>query len=136
MRYLLDTNICIYIINNRPPEVRRIFEGHSSTESTISVVTLLELKVGAHKSVKPAMRLDIVDRFASPMMSLPLTDDDASIAARLRAELERKGMPIGPYDLLIAAQALARDLTVVTNNEREFVRIPGLKVENWITKQR
>ena len=134
MRYLIDTNICIYVINNRPPEVRRIFEGHPSTESAVSVITMLELKVGAHKSQVPLTRLDVIDRFASPMTCLPFTDDDAAIAAELRAGLERKGTPIGPYDLLIAAQALNRDLTVVTNNETEFRRVPGLKLENWITQ--
>jgi tRNA(fMet)-specific endonuclease VapC len=134
MRYLIDTNICIYAINNRPPEVRRIFEGHPSSESAVSVITMLELKVGAHKSQLPLSRLDLIDRFASPMTRLPFTDDDAAVAAELRAGLERRGTPIGPYDLLIAAQALNRDLTVVTNNETEFRRVAGLKLENWIPK--
>lgn len=134
MRYLIDTNICIYVINNRPPEVRRIFEGHSSSESAVSVITMLELKVGAHKSQLPLSRLDLIDRFASPMTHLPFTDDDAAVAAELRAGLERRGTPIGPYDLLVAAQALNRNLTIITSNETVFRRVPGLKLDNWIAR--
>ena len=134
MRFLLDTNICIYIINNRPPEVRRIFEAQPSTECAVSVITMLELKVGALKSPVPLTKLDLIDRFASPMTCLPFNDDDVAAAAALRAGLERKGTPIGPYDLLIAAQALSRGLTIVTNNETEFRRVPGIKLENWIPK--
>lgn len=134
MRYLIDTNICIYVINNRPPEVRRIFEGHSSSESAVSVITMLELKVGAHKSQLPLSRLDLIDRFASPMTHLPFTDDDAAVAAELRAGLERRGTPIGPYDLLVPAQALNRNLTIITSNETVFRRVPGLKLDNWIAR--
>lgn len=136
MKYLLDSDICIYIINNRPADVRVIFEGRAAGDSAISVVSLFELKAGAHKSVQSAQSLSLIERFTSPMTPLDFDAADADAASRLRAGLERKGQPIGPYDILIAAQALNRELTLVTNNEREFRRVPGLKIENWAARSK
>ena len=133
MSFLLDTNICIYLLNDRRPEALEIARRFVAAECMLSVMTEFELEVGRIKSQRGPRYEVTLARFLTSLTVLPLTREDARLAARQRADLEAKGTPIGPYDLLIAAQALNRDLTVVTNNETEFRRVPGLKLENWIT---
>lgn len=137
LRYLLDTNICIYVIKNRPEAARQAFNAHAA-RLCISSVTLAELIYGAEKSAKPAHNLSMVEAFAARLEVLPFDDNVAGHFGQIRAELERAGTPIGAYDMMsaydmmIAAQARSRGLTVVTNNTREFARVPGLVVENWV----
>ena len=130
-RYILDTNICIYIRQKRPPEVLKRFQSLNRGASVISVVTYGELRAGAEKSRGREQAIEILEELMTiiPVQELPAT---AGIAyGALRAALERSGEIIANNDLWIAAHARAADLTLVTNNEREFRRVPGLKVENW-----
>jgi tRNA(fMet)-specific endonuclease VapC len=131
MRYLLDTNICIYIAKRRPPEVAARFERLSPGDVGMSMVTYGELLFGAAKSQQPARATDRLERFAEMVPMLPLPADAPLHYARIRRELERAGTPIGANDLWIAAHALAAELILVTNNLREFLRVPGLRTENW-----
>lgn len=130
MRYLLDTNICIYVINRKPPEVLAQFLAHEDEGIGISAVTAAELYWGVRKSGS-ARNLHALEKFLAP---LEVADFDLAAAQAygdLRAWLEAKGTPIGPLDTQIAAHALALGTTLVTNNQREFRRVPGLIVENW-----
>ena len=129
--YLLDTNICVYVITKRNPKVINAFKSMPVGKIALSAVTLAELEYGASKSAHRDRNRLMLIGFASPFKILTFDGRDAEIFGILRAYLERRGTPIGPYDLQIAAQALARDFILVTNNIREFERIPGLKVENW-----
>jgi len=129
--YLLDTNICIYVINGRSPKIIDAFKSRPVGEIALSTVTLAELEYGASKSAHRDHNRLMLIGFASPFKILPFDDQDAEMFGILRAHLERAGTPIGPYDLQIAAQAVGRNCILVTNNVREFVRIPGLKIENW-----
>jgi tRNA(fMet)-specific endonuclease VapC len=132
MRYLLDTDICIYLIKKRPREILERFRAHSPEDVAISTVTLFELHYGVEKSQYRKRSADALAKFC---LSLNLVDLDRSAAkesAGIRAQLEKKGTPIGPYDLLIAGIARSRDMTLVTNNIREFERIAGLRLENWV----
>lgn len=131
MQYLLDTNICIYINKRNPPAVLRHFERVALTDLAISIVTYMELVFGAKKSQQQARSLAVVERLRSNIVVLPLDVEVANHFAEIKAVLERKGTPMGPFDLLIAAHARSLDLTLVTNNTREFSRVPGLRVENW-----
>lgn len=131
LKYLLDTNICIYTIKNKPPEVRALFNEHQA-QLCMSAITLMELIYGAEKSAAPARNMAVVEGFSARLVVL---DYDASAAAhsgQLRAELAAEGRPIGPYDQMIAGHARALGLVLVTNNLREFERVPGLRTENWI----
>lgn len=131
MRYLLDTNICIFIINYRPALVRERFESIPVGEVGISSVTLSELHYGAAKSGKPAQNTSALRKFLLPLDVLAYGEQAAECYGQLRAFLEGAGTPIGPMDLMIAAHALSAHLTVVTNNRREFERVPGLVAEDW-----
>jgi tRNA(fMet)-specific endonuclease VapC len=131
MRYLLDTDICIYLIKNRPPEVPEQFKRHPPTEVAISTITVFELEYGAEKSKQRQKAKKALARFTSPLTVLDMDRAAAHEAARIRAELEHAGTPIGPYDILIAGLAKSRGLTLVTNNLREFSRVSGLVLENW-----
>jgi tRNA(fMet)-specific endonuclease VapC len=131
MRYLLDTNICIYVAKQKPPEVLRRFQNLRPGDVGMSVVTHLELVYGAWKSRDRDANLQRIQGLERLIPVLPLDGSVANHYGRLRAELESKGTPIGAYDLLIAAQALASGLTLVTNNVREFRRVPRLRIENW-----
>ena len=130
-RFLLDTNICIYIRRKKPEEVLRRFRTLKAGEAALSVITFGELVYGAEKSAQRTMALELLRELARvlPVMGMPETAAEAYGA--IRAELERKGQMIGNNDLWIAAHAKAAGLTLVTNNEREFRRVRGLKVENW-----
>ena len=132
MRYLLDTNICIYALKNRPPEVLERLRSIGRAAVAVSVITVLELRHGADKSQFPEPSHSRLDVFLGPIRILPFEEDDARICGRIRAHLDRLGRPIGDLDSLIAAQALSRDLILVTNNLREFERVPDLRTENWV----
>lgn len=130
-RYLLDTNICIYIINRRPPEVVLRFDGLSFGDVAVSSITVAELDYGAAKSGSERNRAAL-QKFLAPLEVLPFDDEATRHYGSLRACLERLGTPIGPLDMLIAAHALALDCVLVTNNVREFSRVPMLRLENWV----
>jgi tRNA(fMet)-specific endonuclease VapC len=133
VRYLLDTNICVYALKHRPPEVLERLQAVGKAAVALSVITVLELRQGAEKSQQAAANHGRLDLFLGPLRVLPFDEEAALAGARLRAHLERLGRPIGDLDSLIAAQALAREMILVTNNIREFERVPGLAVENWVS---
>ena len=132
MHYLLDTNICIYLIKQRPLAALAQFKHHSPQDVAISTITLFELEYGVQKSQHRQRSHDALARFLLPLTLLDLDPPAAAAAAVIRASLEKKGLPIGPYDILIAGLARSRNLTLVTNNTREFERIDGLRLENWV----
>ncbi|HAN57100.1 MAG TPA: VapC toxin family PIN domain ribonuclease [Betaproteobacteria bacterium] len=131
LKYLLDTNIVIYVIKRRPIEVLQTFNLHAS-RMAISVVTLAELLHGAEKSSQPAANLAVVEDFCSRLEVLPYGSKAAQHYGAIRAALERIGQPIGVNDLHIAGHARSEGLVLVTNNEKEFSRVLGLQIENWI----
>lgn len=131
MRYLLDTSICIYLIKKHPPTVLEQFRQHSPQDVGISTITLFELECGAQKSRQIQRTRDALARFLLPLTILDTDRHAAADAAIIRADLEKKGTPIGPYDLLIAGLARSRGMTLVTNNTKEFAWIEGLRLENW-----
>ncbi|MBI1732493.1 MAG: type II toxin-antitoxin system VapC family toxin [Gammaproteobacteria bacterium] len=130
-RFLLDTNICIYIRQRRPPGVLARFRKLTPGEAALSVVTCGELLYGAEKSRQREIALARLTDLTSLLPVLPLPENAAQEYGEIRAELEAKGDLIGGNDLWIAAHARASSLVLVTNNEREFRRVPGLKVQNW-----
>ena len=130
-RFLLDTNICIYVRRQKPEKVLRRFRALRQGEAALSVITFGELLYGAAKSVQRAEALERLEELAHLLPVLPLPEAAAEAYGIMRAELERKGEMIGNNDLWIAAHAKAAGLTLVTNNEREFRRVRGLKVQNW-----
>ena len=133
LRYLLDTNVCIRVLRDRPPEARERFNLEADS-LCISAVVLTELLHGAAKSSRPEHHRAEVERFAARLEVLPFDDIAADHAADIRATLERKGQPIGGYDLLIAGHARSRGLTVVTGNLVEFGRVDGLRCEDWLAR--
>lgn len=133
LRYLLDTNVCIRVLRDRPPEVRERFNLEADS-LCISAVVLTELLHGAAKSSRPEHHRAEVERFAARLEVLPFDDIAADHAADIRATLERKGQPIGGYDLLIAGHARSRGLTIVTGNLVEFGRVDGLRCEDWLAR--
>jgi tRNA(fMet)-specific endonuclease VapC len=130
--YLLDTNICIYIINKRPAKAIEKISNLSPSEIKISSITVAEMEYGASKSNNRLMNRSSLKRFLSPFEIINFDTADAEIYGIIRAELERDGNIIGPYDMQLAAQALRWDYIFVTNNIKEFKRIKRLKLENWI----
>lgn len=130
-RFLLDTNICIYIRQHKPPKVLERFGKLSPGEAVLSVVTYGELFYGAAKSQNPKERLKNLNEMAQLLPVLPLPQAAGEAYGEIRAELETKGQRIGNNDLWIAAHAMAAGLTLVTNNEKEFRRVTGLTVQNW-----
>ena len=134
MRYLLDTNICIYLIKRRPLEVLERFRQYPPKDVAISAITLFELQYGIEKSKYRQRSEDALAKFLLPLNLIDLDRSSATEAAVIRAQLERKERPIGPYDLLIAGIARSLDMILVTNNTREFERIGGLHLENWVDK--
>lgn len=135
LRYMLDTNICIFTIKNKPQVVREAFNRHYG-QLAISTVTLMELVYGAEKSAVPERNLAVVEGFTARLEVLDYDTLAASHTAQLRAELAKAGTPIGPYDQMIAGHARARGLVLVSNNLREFQRVPGLRVEDWLSSCR
>jgi tRNA(fMet)-specific endonuclease VapC len=134
MRYLLDTNICIYIANRKPPGVLARLQRLKAGDVGMSVITYLELVFGACKSQHRESNLQRIQELERHIPVLPLDTKAGRHYGQLRTELQKKGAPIGAYDLLIAAHALSLGLTLVTNNSREFRRVPHLMVENWVEK--
>lgn len=129
-KFLLDTDTCIYALKQRPSVIQRLVST-SRDGVAVSVVTEAELRTGAAKSSSALKTLRLVEAFLHPLTILDFTSQDAIAYAHVRAKLERAGTPIGPLDTMIAAHALARNLILVSNNEREFRRIAGLRVETW-----
>ncbi len=130
-RYLLDTNICIYVRRQRPERVFRRFDQLTPGEAAISVITYGELLYGAHKSTLREESLKTLNEFFRLIPALPLPDKAGEVYGFVRADLEARGEMISANDLWIAAHALASGLTLVTNNEKEFRRVRGLKVQDW-----
>jgi len=130
--YLLDTNICIYIINKSPKQVVDRVKKLKVHQVKLSSISLAELEYGASKSSSREINRKALINFASAFDIVYFNDNDAEVYGLIRAELEKRGQVIGPYDMQIAAQAITRDLILVTNNTEEFARIPNLKLENWV----
>ncbi|AAO54576.1 MULTISPECIES: type II toxin-antitoxin system tRNA(fMet)-specific endonuclease VapC [Pseudomonas] len=133
LKYMLDTNICIFTIKNKPVSVREAFNLHHG-QLCISAITLMELVYGAEKSSSPERNLAVVEGFAARLELLPYDSDAAAHTGMIRAELARAGTPIGPYDQMIAGHARSLGLVVITNNQREFQRVEGLRVEDWVSQ--
>ena len=131
MKYLIDTNICIYIMNNRPVDVIKKFKQFNPGEIGISTITVSELQDGVAKSTYRNENQHRLDEFLAPLEILAYNEIAARTYGDIRFQLENRGKPIGPLDLLIAAHTLSQNLTMVTNNDKEFKRIKNLEVENW-----
>ncbi len=131
MKYLIDTNICIYIINKKSKSVTDKLKELSFFDVAISSITIAELQYGVSKSKRKSFNQNLLSNFIKPFEILYFDENDSQTYGHIRAELEKKGEMIGAIDLFIAAQAISRSLTLVTNNEREFKRINNLKIENW-----
>ena len=134
IRYLLDTNICIYLIKQHPKQVIEHLRTLLVGDVAISAITLAELEYGAAKSSRPEQNREALIAFTAPLEVLPFDDNASLHYGEIRADLERSGMVIGAMDMLIAAHARSRSLKLVTNNSREFQRIHGLDIENWVKK--
>jgi tRNA(fMet)-specific endonuclease VapC len=132
MKFMLDTNICICIIKQKPKHVITRFKKTRISQIGVSAITFSELSYGVSKSSNPEKNQIALAQFIAPLEILPYGDDVAQYYGDLRTHLEKQGTPIGPLDTLIAAHALSNACTLVTNNENEFKRIPNLKVENWV----
>jgi tRNA(fMet)-specific endonuclease VapC len=132
MNYLLDTNICIYLIKRKPPEVLQRFLQLQPGSVFISSVTTSELYYGAQKSQRVQTNLEALNNFLLPFRIVDYDESASFLYGELRADLEKCGQPIGPLDMMIAAHALSLDVPLVTNNTKEFERVRGLKLENWV----
>jgi tRNA(fMet)-specific endonuclease VapC len=131
IQYMLDTDICIYIIKRKPAGVIKRLMKSQISQIGISSITLSELEYGVEKSSKQAQNQVALAQFVAPMEILSYGDEAALQYGRLRAFLEKQGTPIGSLDMLIAAHALSINSILVTNNEKEFGRVPNLKIDNW-----
>lgn len=132
VRYLLDTNICIYIAKGKPTAVRDRFAKHTLQELAMSTITVGELRFGAEKSQARGRAMATIDQLVQMIQPCALPLAAAEHYGYIRATLQQQGQPIGNNDLWLAAHALAEGWTLVTNNTREFIRVPGLRVENWV----
>ena len=131
MIYLLDTNICVLLIRQKSPQVLAKLTTYAITEIGLSAMTVAELQYGVHKSSQRVQNQQALDHFLLPLSIIPFDADDATIYGQIRAGLEAQGLPIGALDTLIAAQAVHHNLILVTNNLREFARVPNLTIEDW-----
>lgn len=131
LRYMLDTDICIYVIKTYSPRLRDRFN-ELGGQMCISSITFAELRYGAEKSARRLRNLEEVEIFTDRIESLPFSQKAAAHYGEIRAELERTGSPIGLHDMLIGSHARSEGLVMVTNNRRQFDRIAGLRVENWV----
>ncbi len=131
MKYMLDTNICIYIIKQKPSRVLKRFKKYSPGDILVSSITIAELRYGAEKSLHVKQNLDALNGFMIPLEIVPFDERAADEYGKVRARLEKAGQPIGSMDMLIGSHALSLGLAIVTNNTKEFKRIKSLKVENW-----
>ena len=132
MKYLLDTNTCIYIIKNKPPQVLVKFQTLNISNVAISSITVAELEYGVYKSQRQEQNMIALSQFLIPLETLPFDERATQTYGKIRAELESQGIVIGSMDMLIASQAISLELILVTNNVRELSRIPGLVLENWV----
>jgi tRNA(fMet)-specific endonuclease VapC len=132
MRYLLDTNICIYLIKQKPVEVLEKFNAYSVGEIGVSSITVSELWYGVAKSEYRKANQKALEQFLLPLIVVEFDEGAAEIYGEIRVALEKEGGPIGAMDMLIAAHAVSMGVVLVTNNEREFSRVPNLIVENWV----
>ena len=130
LKYMLDTNMVIYTIKNRPEKVREAFTLHEG-QTCISSVTLGELIYGAEKSSQIERNLSVIEGLAARLEVMPFDEKAAAHFGQLRTELAKAGKSIGPYDLMIAGHARALGLVLITNNLKEFQRVPGLRLDNW-----
>jgi len=131
MEFMLDTNTCVYIIKRKPPDIIERFKRTEISQIGISSITLSELVYGVAKSSRPEQNQIALTQFVAPLEILPYGDEAAQYYGDLRVYLEKQGTPVGSLDMLIAAHALSIACTLVTNNEKEFIRIPELKIDNW-----
>lgn len=133
IKYMLDTNIVSYAIRNKPAEIREAFISNHGY-MCISSITLMELIYGAERHPSPEKMFNIIESMIARLEVLSFDDDAAYHAGQIRAELAKSGTPIGPYDQMIAGHARSKGLIVVTNNTKEFERVSGLRIENWISQ--
>lgn len=133
MIYLLDTNICIYLIKKKPVGALKRFQEVGIGHIGISSITLSELVFGAQKSQHPGKNIQALEKFTISLEILPYNTKAAYVYGKIRKELELQETPIGPMDTLIAAHAISSQNILVTNNEKEFNRIPDLQIENWVS---
>ena len=131
MKYLLDTNMCVFVIRQKSPLVLQRLRQHQAGDVGISTVTLAELRYGADKSNDPSKNHAALDAFLVPLETVEFNADAADEYGQVRSDLERRGLPIGPLDNMIAAHARSLGVTLVTNNVREFSRVTGLVLEDW-----
>jgi tRNA(fMet)-specific endonuclease VapC len=132
MKYMLDTNICIYLIKKKPHSVIEKLRQTDASDVCLSVITLSELECGVEKSKHRDQNRLALAEFSASLEIVPFKPSATVTYGEIRSDLEKKGRPIGPLDMLIAAHAQSLDLTLVTNNEKEFKRVPKLRVENWV----
>lgn len=132
MKYMLDTNICIYLIKRQPEGVLNKFRSFNIGDICMSSVTFSELMYGVEKSQHPQKNKSALEEFVLPLEVLSFDEQSARHYGHIRAYLEKKGTPIGPLDLMIAAHAQAINAILVTNNVKEFTRVPKLKIEDWV----
>ena len=132
IRYLLDTDICIYLIKKHPPEVLARFQQTQLKQLHISTITVFELYFGIEKNNSQQRNLVALENFMAPLTLVDFSVESAKKAAKIRSILQKQGTPIGAYDLQIAAIAVAENMTLLTHNVREFERVKGLKLENWV----
>jgi tRNA(fMet)-specific endonuclease VapC len=131
MKYLLDTNVCIYIIKKHPEKVIKHFSKIKVGDIAISSITISELYYGASKSSKPDENIVALQGFLLPLRKIDFSIDEALVYGKIRTDLERKGKLIGAMDLLIASTAVNRNLILITNNSKEFSGVSDLRIENW-----
>ena len=131
MKLMLDTNICVDLIRDRPASLLERFTSHAIGDIGISVITLAELEHGVSKSSRPAKNREALEQFASPLEVAPFERPATTVYGRLRTTLEKKGQLIGSMDLLIAAHAVSLNVGLITHTTGEFGRVPGLRIENW-----
>ena len=131
LKFMLDTSIAIYVIKRRPMEVMELFNKHAS-QICMSAISVAELLHGVEKSERPEQNLEVVEDFLSRLEVLDYNINAAAHYGDIRADLERKGTPLGVNDLHIAAHARSDGMVLVTNNTREFERVEGLRIENWL----
>ncbi len=131
MKYLLDTNICIFVIKKKPACVLNHFLEHMAGDLGVSSVTVAELRYGAEKSARAQQNHLALDVFLAPLIVVDFDATAARHCGEVRDQLERGGIPIGPLDTMIAAHSLSLDVTLITSNTSEFARVSGLRIENW-----
>ncbi len=131
MKYLLDTDICVFIIRKRSPSILKRIEMTPPGQIAISAVTLAELQYGVFKSSNPEKNAMALAKFISPLHVLPFTEKDTLTYGMIRGELEKSGVPIGPLDLFIAAHAISNSLVLATGNKKELSRVNALRIEDW-----